>query len=313
MADCTCIVCGNHFTAARVDAKYCSDDCVRAGRRNNYRKDITKNRAKKLADYYQNREKYNSLAKKRKSMALLDRGPLEYQKKCVYCGEVFVAKRSDTESCGKRDKQHRMKEKPSMKTAICPQCGVEFYKRTGDYNRDLKNGKIQCCSSECLKEYRGTHVNLTCDHCGKTFDRYKSYADKMNGYVFCSRKCSIENLDYRVSGESHYRYIDGSTQEKNYSRGPGWTAIRTKIRERDGYTCQTCGVHEYELGKALDVHHIIAFRNFDSADNANHPENLISLCPSCHHQEEIIAISSKLTVTANSILGDILQCQLQTL
>jgi DEAD/DEAH box helicase domain-containing protein len=47
-----------------------------------------------------------------------------------------------------------------------------------------------------------------------------------------------------------------------------------------------CGKTEKEIGKALDVHHKLAFRHFQDDEEANQPDNLISLCPSCHHSLE---------------------------
>jgi len=59
-----------------------------------------------------------------------------------------------------------------------------------------------------------------------------------------------------------------------------WTDIlRESIRQKDNYVCQLCGTHQDELNgrlKKLDIHHI----DYDK-DNLN-PENLISLCRSCH-------------------------------
>ena len=55
--------------------------------------------------------------------------------------------------------------------------------------------------------------------------------------------------------------------------------LKNSIRQRDGYACQECGIHQDELGgifKKLDVHHI----DYDK-DNLD-PENLITLCKSCH-------------------------------
>jgi hypothetical protein len=55
--------------------------------------------------------------------------------------------------------------------------------------------------------------------------------------------------------------------------------LRKSIRERDNYMCQECGITQDELDgfhKQLDVHHIDYIK-----DNCN-PENLISLCKSCH-------------------------------
>lgn len=54
--------------------------------------------------------------------------------------------------------------------------------------------------------------------------------------------------------------------------------LKNQIRERDNHTCQECLCTEEQLGRALDIHHI------DYCKTNNSPENLISLCRSCHAQ-----------------------------
>jgi 5-methylcytosine-specific restriction endonuclease McrA len=54
--------------------------------------------------------------------------------------------------------------------------------------------------------------------------------------------------------------------------------LKNEIRKRDGYKCQECGCSQVKLGQRLDVHHI------DYNKKNNVPENLISLCRSCHLQ-----------------------------
>lgn len=66
--------------------------------------------------------------------------------------------------------------------------------------------------------------------------------------------------------------------------GPGWSQIRDRVRARDKYTCQVCGA--VETNRQHDVHHKIPFRAFPSFVEANRLENLITLCPSCHHKAE---------------------------
>jgi DEAD/DEAH box helicase domain-containing protein len=66
--------------------------------------------------------------------------------------------------------------------------------------------------------------------------------------------------------------------------GPGWAALRQKVRARDDYRCQACGLPEE--GRAHDVHHKIPFRAFASAAQANQPHNLVTLCPACHRRAE---------------------------
>ena len=52
--------------------------------------------------------------------------------------------------------------------------------------------------------------------------------------------------------------------------------LKEKIRCRDNYKCQMCGIPELETGKRSDVHHIDYVK-----ENINEI-NLISLCRPCH-------------------------------
>lgn len=61
-----------------------------------------------------------------------------------------------------------------------------------------------------------------------------------------------------------------------------WTeTLRESIRERDGFMCQECGVHQDELNRRLHIHHI----DYDKK-NCN-PNNLISLCINCHMKTNV--------------------------
>ena len=76
------------------------------------------------------------------------------------------------------------------------------------------------------------------------------------------------------SGEKNPKWNGGSSFEP-YSTS--WTEdLREVIRKRDNYTCQLCDVKQDNLSRQLSVHHIdYDKKNLD-------PENLISLCRSCH-------------------------------
>ena len=75
-----------------------------------------------------------------------------------------------------------------------------------------------------------------------------------------------------------------SNDPNNY--GSNWNAQKKLVRERDKHTCQHCGTPED--GRAHDVHHKIPFRAFDSYEEANRLENLITLCPNCHRRAESV-------------------------
>ena len=54
--------------------------------------------------------------------------------------------------------------------------------------------------------------------------------------------------------------------------------LKEFIRERDNFTCQECRHTQKQLGYKLPVHH----RDYNKQNN--NPNNLISLCHSCHAQ-----------------------------
>ncbi len=72
--------------------------------------------------------------------------------------------------------------------------------------------------------------------------------------------------------------------------GPDWAKIRLRVRTRDGFRCQVCG--RPENGREHDVHHKIPFRTFRGEggrierERANRLDNLVTLCPECHHKAE---------------------------
>lgn len=80
------------------------------------------------------------------------------------------------------------------------------------------------------------------------------------------------------SGENNPAWIDGRSRD---AYPPEWTnALKLKIRKRDNYKCQNCGMTEEEhlivVGTALQVHHI-------DHDTQNCKEtNLITTCQQCN-------------------------------
>ena len=74
--------------------------------------------------------------------------------------------------------------------------------------------------------------------------------------------------------------------------GPDWPRAKEAALARDGRRCRQCGAPERE-GSSHDVHHIRPFREFGymAGENrndqlANQLDNLITLCPACHHRAE---------------------------
>ncbi len=67
--------------------------------------------------------------------------------------------------------------------------------------------------------------------------------------------------------------------------GKDWVKIRTKVLERDHFTCQLCQT-KFE-SKSLHIHHKTPIRMFSSISEANQLSNLITLCGKCHQRVEM--------------------------
>ena len=81
----------------------------------------------------------------------------------------------------------------------------------------------------------------------------------------------------KLSGENHWNWRGGVSYEI-YSFD--WTkTLKQSIRERDKFTCQLCGKLQKE--RAFCIHHI------DYNKKNCNPNNLITLCMSCHSKTNI--------------------------
>ena len=77
------------------------------------------------------------------------------------------------------------------------------------------------------------------------------------------------------SGANNFNWRGGISGEPQYVKD--WTdSLKEAIRERDNYICQICLSPQEEQNRKLHIHHI----DYDKT-NCN-PDNLISLCHSCH-------------------------------
>lgn len=147
------------------------------------------------------------------------------------------------------------------------------------------------CNQECMGAWMSENLTGTdnrnwqggkevaCSQCGKPVYRLPVYLEKCK-FHFCSPECQATWQSIHLCGENNPNWRGGRIPYY----GPNWVQQRRLVRERDDYTCQNCGKTEEELGKQLDVHHIIPFRTFGIAryEEANKLDNLISLCPHCH-------------------------------
>jgi hypothetical protein len=97
----------------------------------------------------------------------------------------------------------------------------------------------------------------------------------------------------RVAGlPPRYR---GGLSSKPYGRrkdhyGQNWEEQRHAALVRDRWRCQDCGLeqqdHVEQYGRSLHMHHIRPIRSFETPEDANFIENLITLCEDCHDKWE---------------------------
>lgn len=168
---------------------------------------------------------------------------------------------------------------------VCAWCGKED---TVQPNR-AGLGENYYCSDKCKGHgtQRGRkispRVELTCTYCGDTFTVLKSQEDNRS---MCGKECRLDYMSDFMMGENNPSWKGGYSR---YYR-KNWKRNRRLVRERDGYECQVCGIHEDENGRQLSVHHINPARQFDTAEEANRLENLIALCEPCHRKWEGIPL-----------------------
>jgi len=133
-------------------------------------------------------------------------------------------------------------------------------------------------SSKCLKgprQNRKPPIIFTCEQCGKIKSIRNIGARK---FRFCSSQCA----NFANRGEGNHSWKGGHPQYY----GSDWQSMRRLARKRDSYLCRRCGVAEKQLGRKLDVHHIMPVSKFENVNNSNQLKNLISFCHPCHQYVE---------------------------
>ncbi len=198
----------------------------------------------------------------------------------------------------------------------CKECGAVFFKKP-THSMRAWNERTFYCSIPCAhkhtlldgskqptkeqrahgernNKWKGGKTCLICRVCSKTYevDPYRAKNSKT-----CSSAC---NRKYRTSAEFRENQSVSLRTRPGYSRSLDWKVIvrtcskyaqwRTKVFERDDYTCLECG----QRGGKLNADHIKPFStiakeyNLQSVEDALwcdalwDVENGRTLCLSCH-------------------------------
>ncbi|UQZ76194.1 HNH endonuclease [Niallia circulans] len=152
--------------------------------------------------------------------------------------------------------------------------------RTFSLPKHQKDTTTTCCNycqRLALSWKKMTGYYKLCKMCDKSFwMRTKKIAGK-----YCSKKCHNLALS-KFPQENNLGKIQ--TGRKKYY-GANWLNQRKLARKRDNYCCLKCGISEIQYGQELSVHHITPFVYFETYEEANRLENLMSLCEPCHRKE----------------------------
>jgi len=212
----------------------------------------------------------------------------EYYKKkkpkCKYCGKIINKKANkkfcDFEcyrnyklndvyelNCKCCDKKIRIikwrYEKSKYKLFFCSnKCKGKYFSKEKNPNYGNHQIKLEVRKGKYVKCYNCDNLIYTKPCEVKEIEKGKK--------VFCCWDCKVEY----ERGENASNWKGGLSfiiypREFNYY-------LKNKIRKRDKYICQKCGIKQDKLNKKLDIHHIDYIKSNISSDN------LVSLCRSCH-------------------------------
>lgn len=178
----------------------------------------------------------------------------------------MFANKTCSAKCG-----YELRKTTTRKPRTCQHCGAKYTATAVD--------RVKFCSRKCYIAAVGSRPKtraVECAQCGALVQRPHA-AIKRVQHSFCGDEC--RRKFHR--GANHYAYRG----DKDPNRGAKWNRLADSIRHRDSYSCRRCGLCQNGNGKngeKLSVDHVRPWRSFENKDEANHPDNLVSLCRPCH-------------------------------
>jgi hypothetical protein len=169
-------------------------------------------------------------------------------------------------------KKRLVPRKQNTPSKQCLSCGKTFFKNEPVYDSKRIWVGRKFCSKSCSNRVHSSE--RIGDKNPRTGVHYKHKPETVKKLSI--GKLGSKNPMFGKTGSKHHLWMGGLS-----NRGYGKefkTPLKLQIRERDSFTCQECYFTEEQLGYKLSVHHI------DYNKKNNDPQNLISLCKSCHLQ-----------------------------
>ena len=178
------------------------------------------------------------------------------ERKCKYCGNIFIAKSSSRKYCSK-ECDNAAWSKRKGKVLECKQCGTNYCAMSARITGGFQYTKTTFCSDNCWKDFLRTNE-----------ERKKA-------------------LSFAFSGNKHPLWLGGRSNADGH-RGEGWKNIREICFSLHNNKCDICGMtreeHNIKYGFDMHIDHIKAWHYFSKyeKDKANNQSNLRPLCVSCH-------------------------------
>jgi len=216
---------------------------------------------------------------------------------CYSCGNEmrvrpYRAEKYDHHTCSdgcQRDLISDLKSGEHNKLLLeCENCGDEVKKWPSQVHDSVY------CNRECARD-DGAHIirgedhgkfnqiPIQCSVCGEGFTREPSRLSRYD-VCYCSQECAEKGHSDRISGENNPNYKHGKSDTIRY--GPNWETTREEVLARDGEQCVVCDLTKEaqieKWGCGLHIHHIIPLSEFDTTEEANTLDNLITVCQRCH-------------------------------
>jgi len=154
----------------------------------------------------------------------------------------------------------------------CSRCHVVIMRPRKLVEQRMSGGRQIFCSRSCKVVW----IEWDCEICGKHVKKMRRDVPSPHKRRFCSPACA--NIGNKGDGNIWWK---GGYEP--IASGSKWNIARKSARERDVYKCQDCGISEKDLGKGLDVHHLVRDLPKERIHELN---NLVSLCHSCHIKRE---------------------------
>ena len=191
---------------------------------------------------------------------------------CKYCKKEFYLGLSDY----KKNQKYccrKCKHQDLFIKRKCKYCKKEFKISKNIFEK----GYGQFCSVKCHNQSMTKKKITKCIICKKLMTRFE-WQRKKNEGKYCSNKCQGVNLKIQRKGINNPSWNNGSSKlpyDFNFNE-----VLKESVRRRDHHRCQICGKkiisNKKNKKKKLAIHHI------DYNKLNSNPQNLISLCNSCH-------------------------------